>query len=246
MTVARAIRRRRAPRPHLLLFVLVLLFSTLTPRTSALRVPLRHVATLVSLSHSLLSRAAITRVAHGDAVAAARVRWIASLLSSRGAWGLGWDYLRHYAFSSAIGCGLSCAAAASRLIAAAAQASRLRSATDVVQWMRLHYGDICDAASQLLNGLLLTFSEEVTDLFTRGASDSHIALSICDICCGLGSHWERCSWILSGRWRKGNCWRIAWKWELRTYRVCLSLPKISSLVSQGLLRSIPSSEVWWL
>lgn len=53
--------------------------------------------------------------------------------------------------------------------------------------MRLHYGDICDAASQLLNGLLLTFSEEVTDLFTRGASDSHIALSISDICCGLGA-----------------------------------------------------------
>lgn len=105
----------------------------------------------------------------------------------RGAWGLGWDYLRHYAFSTTIGCGLSCAAAASRLIAAAAEASRLRSATDAAQWMRLHYGDIRDAAAQLLNGLLLAFSEEVTDLFTRGASDSHIALSICDICYGLGA-----------------------------------------------------------
>ncbi|ONM05897.1 uncharacterized protein [Zea mays] len=160
MTVAGAIRRRRASRPHLPLFVLVLLFSTLTPRTSALRVPLRHAATLVSLSHSLLSCAAITRVARGDAAAAARVRRIASLLSSRGAWGLGWDYLRHYAFSSAIGCGLSCAVAASRLIAAVAQASRLRSATDAAQWMRLHYDDICDVATQLLNGLLLAFSEE--------------------------------------------------------------------------------------
>jgi len=182
MTLAGACRRRRAPRPHLPLFVLVLLiFSTPIPRASALRVPLRQAATLVSLSHSLLSRVAATRAARGDAAAAARARRIASLLSSRGAWGLGWDYLRHYAFSSATGCGLSCAAAASRLIAAAAEASRLRSATDAAQWMRRHYGDIRDAAAQLLNGLLLAFSEEVTDLLTRGASDSHIALSMWEV-----------------------------------------------------------------
>jgi hypothetical protein len=37
--------------------------------------------------------------------------------------------------------------------------------------MRRHYGDIRDAAAQLLNGLLLAFSEEVTDLLTRGASE---------------------------------------------------------------------------
>lgn len=166
MTLDGACRRRRAPRRHLPLFVLVLLlFSTSIPRASALRVPLRQAAALVSLSHSLLSRVAATRAARGDAAAAARARRIASLLSSRGAWGLGWDYLRHYAFSSATGCGLSCAATASRLIAAAAEASRLRSATDAAQWMRRHYGDIRDAAAQLLNGLLLAFSEEVADLF---------------------------------------------------------------------------------
>jgi hypothetical protein len=162
MTLAGASRRRRAPRPHLPLLVIVLLVVSSPPqRASALHVPLRQAATLVSLSHSLLTRVAATRAARGDAAAAARARRIASLLSSRGVWGLGWDYLRHYAFSSASGCGLPCAAAASRLLAAAAEASRLRSATDAAQWMRRHYGDVRDAAGLLLNGLLDAFSEQV-------------------------------------------------------------------------------------
>ncbi|KAL6615987.1 hypothetical protein ACP70R_038257 [Stipagrostis hirtigluma subsp. patula] len=161
MTLTGASRRRRAPRPHLPLVVLVLLVvSSPLPHASALRIPLREVSTLISLSHSLLSRVAATRAARGDDAAAARVRRIASLLSSRGAWGLGWDYLRHYAFSSVAGCGLSCASAASRLLAAAAEASRLRSATDAAQWMRRHYGDVREAAALLLNGLLVAFSEQ--------------------------------------------------------------------------------------
>ncbi|XP_062185983.1 uncharacterized protein LOC133889496 [Phragmites australis] len=162
MTLTGASRRRRAPRPPLSLLVLVLLLlvSSPPPRASALRIPLRNLTTLVSLSHSLLSRVAATRAARGDAAAAARARRIASLISSRGAWGLGWDYLRHYAFSSATGCGLSCAAAASRLLAAAAEASRLRSTTDAAQWMRRHYGDVREAAAEILNGLLVAFSEQ--------------------------------------------------------------------------------------
>ncbi|TVU01587.1 hypothetical protein EJB05_17123, partial [Eragrostis curvula] len=161
MTLTGASRRRRAPRAFLPLVVLVLLLvSSLPPRASALRVPLRQITNLVSLSHSLLSRVAATRAARGDAAAAARVRRIASLLSYRGAWGLGWDYLRHYAFSSVAGCGLPCASSAARLLAAAAEASRLRSSTDVAQWMRRHYADVRDTAAQILNGLVVAFSEQ--------------------------------------------------------------------------------------
>ena len=186
MTLAGASRRRRALRPPLPLLVLVLLLAAPPPpRASALRVPLRQAATLVSLSHSLLSRVAAARAARGAAAAAARARRIASLLSSRGAWGLGWDYLRHYAFSSATGCGLSCAAAASRLLAAAAEASRLRSAADAAQWMRRHYGEVRDAAGLLLSGLLDAFSEQVTGIFTRGASDLRNALSIKNFLLGV-------------------------------------------------------------
>jgi hypothetical protein len=165
MTLTGASRRRRAPRPVLPVLVLFLLFaSSLPPHASALRVPLRQITTLVSLSHSLVSRVAASRAARGDAAAAARARRIASLLSYRGAWGLGWDFLRHYAFSSTAGCGLSCAASAARLLAAAKEASRLRSTIDVAQWMRRHYGDVRDAAAQLLSGLLVAFSEQVTFL----------------------------------------------------------------------------------
>uniref|UniRef100_A0A0E0JNI0 Pectinesterase inhibitor domain-containing protein n=1 Tax=Oryza punctata TaxID=4537 RepID=A0A0E0JNI0_ORYPU len=165
MTLAGAPRRRRATRsrlpPTLLLIVLLLLGGA--PRASALRIPLREVATLLNLSRSLLNRVAAARAARGDAIAASRARRIAShlsLFSSRGAWALSWDYLRHYAFSSAAGCGLSCATAAARLLAAAAEVSRLHSATDAAQWLRRNYVDVRDAAAQLLNGLLVAFSEQ--------------------------------------------------------------------------------------
>ncbi|KAI5000206.1 hypothetical protein ZWY2020_004795 [Hordeum vulgare] len=166
MTLAGASRRRRASCSHpplpLIAIVLLLVFPT-PPRTYALRVPLREVASLLSLSHSLLTRIAVARADRGDAAAAARARRIAShlsLLSSRGAWALGWDYLRHYAFSSVAGCGFSCATAAARLLAAAAEASRLNSPVDAAQWLRRNYGDLLSAATQLLNGLLSAFSEQ--------------------------------------------------------------------------------------
>lgn len=170
MTLAGASRRRRASCSHpplpLIAIVLLLVFPP-PPRTYALRIPLREVASLLSLSHSLLARVAVARADRGDAAAAARARRIAShlsLLSSRCAWALGWDYLRHYAFSSVTGCGFSCATAAARLLAAAAEASRLKSPVDAAQWLRRNYGDLLAAATQLLNGLLSAFSEQVHDL----------------------------------------------------------------------------------
>ena len=166
MTFAGASRRRRVSGSHpplpLIAIVLLLVFPP-PSRTYALRVPLREVASLLSLSHSLLTRIAVTRADRGDAAAAARARRIAShisILSSRGAWALGWDYLRHYAFSSVTGCGFSCATAAARLLAAAAEASRLKSPVDAAQWLRRNYGDLLAAATQLLNGLLSAFSEQ--------------------------------------------------------------------------------------
>uniref|UniRef100_A0ACD5W162 Uncharacterized protein n=3 Tax=Avena sativa TaxID=4498 RepID=A0ACD5W162_AVESA len=166
MNLAGESRRRRASRSHphlpLIAIVLLLLFSP-PPRTYALRVPLREVASPLSLSHSLLTRVAVARADRGDAASAARARRIAShlsLLSSGGAWALGWDYLRHYAFSSAAGCGLSCATAAARLLAAAAEASRLNSPVDAAQWLRRNYGDLRAAATKLLSGLLAAFSQQ--------------------------------------------------------------------------------------
>ncbi|KAG8077789.1 hypothetical protein GUJ93_ZPchr0007g5594 [Zizania palustris] len=167
MNLAVAPRRRRATRsrrPHPLLAIVLLLVVTPQARSvSALHIPLREIATFLNLSHSLLTRVAAARAARGDDAAASRARRIAShisLFSSRGAWALSWDYLRHYAFSSANGCGLSCATAATRLLAAAAEVSRLRSASDAAQWLGRNYGDVRDAAAQLLNGLLVAFSEQ--------------------------------------------------------------------------------------
>ncbi|XP_039811984.1 uncharacterized protein LOC120674955 [Panicum virgatum] len=149
-------------------------------------VPRPKAATLVSLSHSLLSQVAAARAARGDAAAASRARRIAFLLSSRGAWGLGWDYLRHYTFSSATGCGLSCAAAASRLLAAAAEASRLRSATDAagplrevvmdVKW-EVEEGellkDCLEVGAKDLQGLLVI----AKDLFAGASKASILSLN---------------------------------------------------------------------
>lgn len=166
MNLAGKSRRRRASRSHpplpLIAVVLLLLFPP-PPRAYALHVPLREVASLLSLSHSLLTRIAVARADRGDAAAAARARRIAShlsILSSRGAWALGWDYLRHYAFSSAAGCGLSCATAAARLLAAAAEASRLKSPVVAAQWLRRNYDDLRADTTKILSGLLAAFSQQ--------------------------------------------------------------------------------------
>jgi hypothetical protein len=179
MKLAGESRRRRAspfhPHPPLpLIAIALLLLVPPPPRTHALRVPLREVASLLSLSHSLLTRVAVARADRGDAAAAARARRIAShlsLLSTRGAWALGWDYLRHYAFSSAAGCGLSCATAAARLLAAAAEASRLNSPVDAAQWLGRNYADLRAAATKLLSGLLAAFSEQVHYLVTWSVNE---------------------------------------------------------------------------
>ncbi|OEL33920.1 hypothetical protein BAE44_0005061 [Dichanthelium oligosanthes] len=69
MTLAEASRRRLAPRSHLSFLVLVLLLvSLLPPRASTFRVPLRQAATLVSLSHSLLTHAARGRTRSSNRV----------------------------------------------------------------------------------------------------------------------------------------------------------------------------------
>ncbi|KAL5227326.1 hypothetical protein ABZP36_015591 [Zizania latifolia] len=113
------------------------------PRASALRIPLREVATL-NLSHSLLTLVAAAGAARCDDAAESRVRRIASrlyLFSSRGAWALSWDYLRHYATAS------------TRLLGSSLlrrRLSRLRPSSDATRWLGQNYEDVRDAASQLL------------------------------------------------------------------------------------------------
>ncbi|CAL5029016.1 unnamed protein product [Urochloa decumbens] len=158
MTLSDGTRRRRAAHSHHPVLVLILLVSLSSqPLFASVLIPLNRVTTLISLSHSLLIRVAAARDAHGDPAAADRARRIAALLSSRGAWGLSWDYLRS---KSAFGSVFSCTAAKSRLLAAAMEASRLRSTSDAAEWMRCHYEDIRATAAQLLNGLLDVFSEQ--------------------------------------------------------------------------------------
>ncbi|CAL5034002.1 unnamed protein product [Urochloa decumbens] len=158
MTLSDGTRHRRAAHSHLPVLVLVLLVSLSShPLVASVLIPFHRVATLVSLSHSLLIRVAAARDARGESAAADRARRIASLLSSRGAWGLSWDYL---CSKSASGSVLSCIAGKSRLLAAAMKASRLRSTSDAAEWMSCHYEDVRTTAAQLLNGLLDIFSEQ--------------------------------------------------------------------------------------
>ncbi|XP_072994360.1 uncharacterized protein [Typha latifolia] len=145
-------RRRLLP-----LFLLFFLLSS-APLTSGIR--LGKWRTLLSLSHSLLSRIANSRAARGDLDGAARVAKIADYLRilDGGFWSLTWDFLFNYSLRGN-GAGVDFPrAAVSRLLAALSEASRIKSGAEMADWVRRNYSSLLAISDSLLRGLLRTFS----------------------------------------------------------------------------------------
>nr|CAD1834006.1 unnamed protein product [Ananas comosus var. bracteatus] len=146
--------------PHLLLPLLlfVLILTPSAPRACALLVT--QWSSLLSLSHSLLSRVANARAARGDVAGAARARAIADQLSllgvGRGAWSLGRDFLWNYAFRG--GGGAEASRTASRVLAALSEASRIKSTAEMRRWVLRNYPDLVALSNSFIQTLLRTFS----------------------------------------------------------------------------------------
>ncbi|XP_074578824.1 uncharacterized protein LOC141835286 [Curcuma longa] len=119
--------------------------------------------TLVSLSHSLLSRVSNARAARGDLAGADRARRIADKLrllggAGGGIWSLGWDFAWNYAWR---GVGIPTAEvsrAAARLMEALAEASRIESGAERARWALRNYRELVGLADPLFKSLLRTFS----------------------------------------------------------------------------------------
>lgn len=150
--------------PHLLLPLLfVLILTPSAPRARALLVT--QWSSLLSLSHSLLSRVANARAARGDVAGAARARAIADRLSllgvGRGAWSLGRDFLWNYAFRGGGG-GAEASRTASRVLAALSEASRIKSTAEMRRWVLRNYPDLVALSDSFIQTLLRTFSRSVS------------------------------------------------------------------------------------
>ncbi|CAL9778131.1 unnamed protein product [Musa acuminata subsp. burmannicoides] len=149
-----------APRP-LALFLVVLLLTSLPPTAEGLR--LSQWGTLVSLSHSLLTRVANARAARDDLAGADRVRKIADKLSllggsGGGIWSLGRDFAWNYAWRGGRVPTAEISRATSRLLEALAEASRIESAAERSRWALRNYRHLVDLADSLFKSLLRTFS----------------------------------------------------------------------------------------
>ncbi|KAJ8458620.1 hypothetical protein OPV22_031546 [Ensete ventricosum] len=149
-----------APRP-LAVFVVVVLLTSLPPAAEGLR--LSQWNTLVSLSHSLLTRVANARAARDDLAGADRVRKIAdkfSILggSGGGIWSLGRDFAWNYAWRGGAVPTAEISRATSRLLEALAEACRIESAAERRRWALRNHRHLVDLADSLFESLLRTFS----------------------------------------------------------------------------------------
>ncbi|KAJ0971451.1 hypothetical protein J5N97_019410 [Dioscorea zingiberensis] len=147
-----------AHRPILLFLLLLLLLSPGPELASGLG--LGQLGTLLSLSHSLMTRVANARAARGDLPGAARAHAIAANLRFLGGgwtsiWSAGWDFARNYAWR--YGGGFSDAGfsrSATELLAAIYEFSQLDSATDRGQWVLRHYPALLTSSKSLIASLL--------------------------------------------------------------------------------------------
>ncbi|URE38435.1 GDSL esterase lipase [Musa troglodytarum] len=143
----------------LTLFLVVLLLTSLPPAAEGLR--FSQWGTLVSLSHSLLTRVANARAARDDLTGADRLRKIADKLSllGGGIWSLGRDFAWNYAWRGGGVPTAEISRATSRLLEALAEASRIESAAERRRWALRNHRHLVDLADSLFKSLLRTFSQ---------------------------------------------------------------------------------------
>ncbi|KAL0442586.1 UNVERIFIED_CONTAM: hypothetical protein Slati_1981300 [Sesamum latifolium] len=124
--------------------------------------------TILSLSHSLISRVATRRASRGDLDGAERARALAYNLE-RGsglgfykfAWNVGWDYIKHYAWRDAfsfetLGGVLS---DLNELLEAVCEFNRIQSEVERVAWVGQYYKKALRVSRSLFTRLLKVFRQ---------------------------------------------------------------------------------------
>ncbi|EHA8592322.1 hypothetical protein COCNU_contig69425513G000010 [Cocos nucifera] len=145
------------------LLPLFLLFLLAQPPPPASGLWLGQLGTLLSLSRTLLTRVANARAARGELAGAARARKIADQLrllgggEGKGIWSLGWDFARNYAWRGRLPTA-EVSGAASQLLAALVEFSRIESPAERSRWALRNYRNLLALSDSILQKLLHALS----------------------------------------------------------------------------------------
>ncbi|XP_022724276.1 uncharacterized protein LOC111280984 [Durio zibethinus] len=152
------------PRATALLFVL--LATTVPQPVNSLSY--FHYKTLVSLSHSLLTRVANLRAARGDAAGSNRARLIADKLDRLqgvgfwgAAWTVGWDYIWNYSWRRDLDYGeiYGVVADLNQLGRLLGELTRSNSEMERAGWIARNYGNTLAVSKRMFNRLLKVFKK---------------------------------------------------------------------------------------
>jgi hypothetical protein len=156
-----------SPSTSRVLIILLLLLSTAPePSHSLSYLPYR---TLVSLSHSLMTRVANLRASRGDISGSHRAKLIAQHLE-RGlglgflgfTWSVGWDYLKNYAWRDVNYANLSGAISdAKMLLSSLGELTRMGSDAERAAWIGRNYQNLLGISNSFLQRLLKVFRQPV-------------------------------------------------------------------------------------
>lgn len=161
----------RSPSTSRVLIILLLLLST-APKPSHSLSYLQY-KTLVSLSHSLMTRVANLRASRGDISGSNRVRLIAQHLErglGLGFWGFtwsaGWDYLKNYAWRDLSYADLNGAVSdANKLLSSLGELTRMGSDAERAAWVGRNYQKFLGISNSLFQRLLKVFRLPVRFFF---------------------------------------------------------------------------------
>ncbi|XVF27416.1 hypothetical protein REPUB_Repub14bG0104900 [Reevesia pubescens] len=155
------------PRATAILFVLLAITTTNVPQ-AANSLSYSQYKTLVSLSHSLLTRVANLRSARGDVAGSNRARLIAEKLERwqgvgiwSSAWSVGWDYIWNYAWSRELDYGeiYGVVSDLNQLGRLLSELTRFNSETERASWIARNYGNTLVISKRIFNRFLKVFKK---------------------------------------------------------------------------------------
>lgn len=159
----------KPPYTTLILLVLVVIGTAPHPAHSYFFSQYR---TLLSLSHSLLTRVANLRAERGDIAGSERVKLISDKLESglglgfaKIAWSVGWGYIKNYSWREFDHRELySVASDLNELMRSVNELTRVSSEMGKAAWIGRNYGNILGVSKRLSLRLLRVFRQSVLNL----------------------------------------------------------------------------------
>lgn len=152
-----------------LISILFLLLTTAPEPTSCFPFSFAQYRTVVSLSHSLMTRVANLRASRGDISGSRRAHLIAEKLEPGlglgffgHTWTLGWDYLKNYAWRDLNSAELyGVVSDVNELLKSVGELTRANSDAERSTWVGRNYQNVLGVSTSLFKKLLKVFTKSV-------------------------------------------------------------------------------------